>query len=497
MNHTAEVTLEAELPRGRLRRELRFWEAIAISIGIMAPTAAMALNGVAPAGLVGRAVPLAFLFASIAIALVAYAFVRLTRFFNHAGSTYALAGVTLGPRAGFFACWALLATYSAFLAANFAEIGLFGQAFFDGIGLWSNPDWIVISLVAAVLLGFFAYNDIRAVTRSLLGLEAISVLLITILIVVIYVKVIGGSAPNGQDFTLKSFVPASGTTIGAVAFASVFGLLSFGGFEGAASLGEETNNPRRNVPLAIAAAVGFCGVFYTLVMLGQSLGFGLDQQGIDAFSGSSAPLDDLSNSFVGSGMADAINFGAMMSAFASGLGCALGAARLLFALGRDGFITTRLGEASSRTGAPANSLAIVMVFAVAVGVALRINDTTSVNAFFYMGTIGVLSMLIAYIVTNLGAMRFLHLGRREAPWRVIVPILAIAALVYTLYKNVWPRPPHPYDVFPLLVAGWLVVGASITVLFPGLARKIGIALAEAEGIVARDEELGAPARSRR
>jgi amino acid transporter len=58
----------------RLRRELRFWEAIAISIGIMAPTAAMALNGVAPAGLVGRAIPLAFLVASVAIALVSYAF---------------------------------------------------------------------------------------------------------------------------------------------------------------------------------------------------------------------------------------------------------------------------------------------------------------------------------------------------------------------------------------------------------------------------------------
>ncbi|HEY7398862.1 MAG TPA: hypothetical protein VH538_11210, partial [Gaiellaceae bacterium] len=69
---------------GHLRRELRFWEAIAISVGIMAPTAAMALNGVAPAGLIGRAVPLAFLFAAIAIALISYAFVRLTHFFNHA-----------------------------------------------------------------------------------------------------------------------------------------------------------------------------------------------------------------------------------------------------------------------------------------------------------------------------------------------------------------------------------------------------------------------------
>jgi amino acid transporter len=194
MSDIAEPTLAAERPHGVLRRELRVWEAFAISVGIMAPTAAMALNGVLPASIVGRAVPLAFLLASVAIALVSYAFIRLTSYFNHAGSAYALAGVTLGPRAGFFACWALFGTYSAFLAANFAEIGLFGESFFSGIGVWDNPDWVIISLVAAALIWLFAYNDIRAVTRSLLGFEAISVALVTILIVVIYVKVIGGTA---------------------------------------------------------------------------------------------------------------------------------------------------------------------------------------------------------------------------------------------------------------------------------------------------------------
>jgi amino acid transporter len=240
------------------------------------------------------------------------------------------------------------------------------------------------------------------------------------------------------------------------------------------------------VPLAIAVAVGFTGVFYTLVMLGQTLGFGIDKAGTDAFASSSAPLDDLSKSFVGSGMADAINFGAMMSAFASGLGCALGASRLLFALGRDGFVSTRLGEASRRTGAPANALVVVMVFAIVVGVALRINDTSAVNAFFYMGTIGVLSMLVAYIVVNLGASWFLHFGRREAMWRIVIPILAIAALVYTIYKNVWPKPAYPYDLFPLIVGIWLAVGFAITLAFPRLTRRIGTNLAEAEGI--RQEE---------
>lgn len=104
-------------------------------------------------------------------------------------------------------------------------------------------------------------------------------------------------------------------------------------------------------------------------MFGQTLGFGIDQAGIDAFSSSVAPLDDLSKSYVSDGMADAINLGAMLSAFASGLGCAVGAARLLFALGRDGFDTTRLGDTSRRTGAPIISLAVIMLFAVIVGVA--------------------------------------------------------------------------------------------------------------------------------
>jgi amino acid transporter len=479
----ATEAVAMEEPRGHLRRELRFWEAIAISVGIMAPTAAMALNGVAPAGLVGRAVPLAFLFAAIAIALISYSFVRLTRFFNHAGSAYALAGATLGPRAGFFAGWALLATYSCFIAANIAEIGLFGTSFLSGAGIWDNPSWILVSLIAAALVWFLAYGDVKVATRALLSFEGISVTLIVILIVIIFWKVIGGSAPSGQGFTLKPFIPASGTTVGAIAFASVFGLLSFGGFEGAAALGEETNNPRRNIPLAIAVAVGFCGVFYTIVMLAQSLGFGIDAAGIKAFSTSSAPLGDLAKQYVGGSMADAINFGATLSAFASCLGCAAGASRILFALGRDGFLTRRLGDASNRTGAPANALAVVMAFGLVVTILLRLNGTTAVNAFFYPGTAGVLAMLIAYFVIQFGAAKFLHLERREHRWRVVILVLATAAIVYTFYKQVWPKPAYPYDLFPLIIASWAVLGAAITFAFPALTRRIGRGLAEAEGIV--------------
>jgi amino acid transporter len=181
-------------------------------------------------------------------------------------------------------------------------------------------------------------------------------------------------------------------------------------------------------------------------------------------------------------MEDAINFGATLSAFASLLGCAAGASRILFALGRDGFITHRLGDASKRTGSPANSLAVVMTFGLVVTILLRLNGTSAVNAFFYPGTAGVLSMLIAYFVMQFGAAKFLHLEHREPRWRAIILVLATAAIVYTFYKQVWPKPAYPYDLFPLIIAGWAVVGAAITIVFPKLTARIGRGFSEAEGL---------------
>ncbi len=467
-----------------LRRELRFGEAIALSLAIMAPTAAMALNGTAVAGLIGRAVPLAFIIATIGVLFVSYGFIRLTRHFNSAGSVFALAGATLGPRAGFFAGFALMATYGLFTVASAAEIGLFGQSFLAGIGV-EDVDWLLIALVAMIAVALLAFGDIRVATRSLLGIEAISVLLILILMVVIFVKVFGGTAPGGQEATADVFAPPGGVPFSTIAIAAVFGFLSFGGFEGAASLGEETDNPSRNIPRAIGTAVIVAGIFYILCMIAQSLGFGASEAGAKRFSESESPLGDLSTDYIGSAFADFINFGATMSAFAATLGAATAASRILFALSRDGFRSNPLGRASARTGAPAGALVVILTIAVLALIAYRINGTEAVNAFFYPGTMGVLLMLTSYLVCNTGAIVYLFLrGERRAPLlELVIPVIAIGIILYVLYQNTLAEGlEYPYTVFPLVVAGWLLLGLAIAVLVPGLARRVGEGLAREEGI---------------
>src|ERR1700710_1101573 len=94
----AQSTVSGTEPRQTgLRRELSVWEAIGLSLALMAPSMAANINPQGTAGTVGRAVPLAFALATVGVLLIAYTFVRLSQRFHHAGSVYGFVGATLGP----------------------------------------------------------------------------------------------------------------------------------------------------------------------------------------------------------------------------------------------------------------------------------------------------------------------------------------------------------------------------------------------------------------
>ncbi len=482
------------MPAGSLRRELKLWEALAMSIGIMAPTLAMALNGTAPAGLIGSKVPLAFLLAFVGIALVAYGFVRLTRYFNHVGSVYALAGLTLGPRAGFIGGWALMGYYFVSTVATFAATGLFAVAFLHSAGISGHIPWLPIGLVTAVLVWLLGTREIRIAARSLLTLEGASVTLIVVLVVVILVRIIGGSAPHGQSFTLSTFVPEHGITFSAIMAASVFGFLSWAGFEATATLGEETGDARRNIPRALLFAVGMTGVLYIVTMFAETIGFGANAAGAKTFASSSAPLNDLATSYMGSWMATLLGLGATASAFASALGSAAGASRLVFAFCRDGWGPPALGVASPRNGSPTNAMSAVVSVAVVMLVIVFLMWTKSaVDVYFYVATMGVLALLLVYAVASLGALRFLFFdGEARAPrWEMIIPMLATVYLLFVLYKQFSPVPAAPYNVFPYVAIAWTVLGAALAMARPAQARRMGSLLAR-EAVPDAADEGGAP-----
>lgn len=458
----------------RLRRSLSVWQAIGLSVALMAPSMAANINPQLMVPSVGRAVPLAFLMAAIAVLLVAYGFVRLCQYFNHAGSVYAFVGATLGPRTGVVAGLGLLGTYTCYAVGTASATGIFGTKFLEMIGVWPHPpNWAAFALAAvglAIAL-LFTVAPARRGTGLLLVAEAATVALILLVTVIVLVRL--GS--DGQ-FTVDVFTVPAETDSSALFLGVVFGFLSFAGFEAAATLGEETAEPRRNIPRAILGTAIFGGGYFVVVTAVEMMAFGDPS----AFAASSALVGDLGASYVGAWVGDVITLGAAVSAFACMLACVVGGSRLLFALGRDAGVRS-LGTVSS-AGTPARAAVVVAlaVFVIMGGCAVFFGATVP-DTFGWFSTIGTLILLVAYLLTTLGAIRLVFVQRlMDVPrWQIVIPLAAVVVLGYTLYRNVIPYPPEgPAQWFPVVAGGWLVLALLVVLLAPGTARRVGEKLAD-------------------
>jgi amino acid transporter len=455
--------------RPTLRRELGFRETASVSVGVMAPTLAMSVTGAAAASELGRAAPLAFALAALGVGLVAYGFVRLAGEFSHAGSVYAFVGRTLGPRAGFAAGWALLGTYLVFAPVSIMAVAIFGRAFLSATGLADDAGWYPLALAGWLAIWILAGRGVRPTTRSVLVFEVVSVCAILALMAVICWRLAAGTAPGGQRLSGAVFVLPPGVGISALALAATSGFLAFAGFESAGSLGEESVVPTRMIPRAMITTVAFGAVFYVACIIVQTLGFGTGPAGISAFSQAQAPLGELAQRYVGTPLAALLDLGAVLSALGAGLGGVTVAARMMFAFGRDGLASRRLGGVSAATGVPRGALAAEMLVGLVLLTAFRLAGTPALNVFFYLATIGTLSLLVMYVLTNVAAAR--HLGRRSLG-QLVPPVAGVLITGFVLFHNVWPVPPAPYEFFPGLVLGWLLAGLVLTMVIPGFAGKV-------------------------
>jgi amino acid transporter len=480
----------------KLRRELNIWEAIGISLALMAPSMAANINPQGTAGSIGRAVPLGFVLATIGVLLVAYGFVRLTQQFHHAGSVYGFVGVTLGPRAGVFSGFALMGTYIFYACVTAMAAGIFGAAFLQAIGIIAAGDMpvaipLIVGFVALAGAWFLALVPARDGTRILLAVEGVTVLLILVTTAIILVKLLTGNAPAGQTFTLDVFSVPPGTDMSAVALGAVFGFLSFAGFEAAATLGEEAKHPRRDIPRAILGVAIFGGVYFIVVTAVEVMGFGATDEGMKAFVSSGSLLGDLGTQYIGAWIGDIITAGAAVSAFGCCLACLVGASRLLFALGRDNQELpglTYASKVSTRYGTPSGALAIVTAAAaIVIVVWAAAFNAKAFDIFAGSGVIGTLILLVAYAFATVGAIKFLFFSgkARVSQWEIVIPILALLVLGYTLFRNVWPYPDSSSAGFyyPIVTVIWLAIGGLLVVGLPGMARRVGESLERDEGLL--------------
>lgn len=163
---------------------------------------------------------------------------------------------------------------------------------------------------------------------------------------------------------------------------------------------------------------------------------------------------------------------ASVSLLAIAIGTMNAGARILYALARDAGGTSRVAQVS-KSGEPTNALWVMLTAALAIMVGQSLAGTAVLDATFYWLTIGTISLLVAYTLATIGALRFLFLsGVERAPrWQMVIPVTAIIFICYVLYKNV-VGVAAPYDKFPFIVAIWLALASAYVAFKPGLAARV-------------------------
>jgi amino acid transporter len=305
---------------------------------------------------------------------------------------------------------------------------------------------------------------IRVTTRVQL---VVGIVTVAIILVVDLVTTAKGGA-HGQAPGAFTFGHTNEGGFTGVFYGIILGVTSYIGFETAADFGEETANPRRNIPIAIIAATAFVIIFYLWTTYAITIGFGVNN-GVK-FGDDPVALQTVANTFVGHWLGTLVEIGGMCAAFIVCVACATAAARTLFAMGREGVLPAAFGRTHPRFKTPVN--ATVAVTAVAIVMALLIGYPLSDSAFgapfsnyYFWATVGTLLVIVVYILVCLGGVSFFWRTRTSRRWNpishVVVPVVGAVVFGAAWYGSVHPTPPGILKWTPFVAVAWLVLGLAV------------------------------------
>src|SRR5271163_2099304 len=159
---------------------LRLWDAIAISVSVLAPGMAMLLNVSGVAAVSGGSTPLAFLLGGIACLALAFVVIGFTRRMASAGYAYTYASRSLGKGAGFMAGWLYFFGMICFVPMTMSGLGYLAA---DLLHL-SPSYWILFFFIGMALFLFLSVIRIKVTTRVQLyvGIATVVVILIVDLV---------------------------------------------------------------------------------------------------------------------------------------------------------------------------------------------------------------------------------------------------------------------------------------------------------------------------
>lgn len=458
-----EVEEAVHLKRGTLG--LR--HAIAISVAVMSPAASIFFNTIPQAGVVGAAIPLCYVIGFVGALLVANQYSELTQALPSSGSAYTYVVEALGPRWGFLTGWIGLIAVALGVPYSFILMSANVQALVErwfGLNLhWSF--WFVAGIGIIFALCYIGIRQSLTVDLTFLAFE-VGVCLILAVIVFLQVGSHGGL--TAAPFTTAPIPKGGDLTVGIV-----LAVLSFIGFETAATLGEETRDPHRNIPRAVYGSMILVGLFFVLMAYVATIGYGVDKMAT-GYANDPAPFDTIGRHFGGGVFSALIDIVGILSFFGAALAIVNGGSRILYNVARDGLLPRWVAWMHPTRKTPVGAVTGLCVLGLVTGLAFGF-AMTPIVAFGFFGVLDAVFVILIYLLVNVSC--FLFFWRRRDKLRFsqlrhgIIPLLSTLLMAGIFVAVVASPGPDPLSFVPYVVAGWVVIGLVVLVV---IRKSIGV-----------------------
>jgi amino acid transporter len=420
----------AESPQ-RLERTITLFPLVLFGVAYVTPFIVLTTFGVFAEASDG-ALASAYLITTVAMLFTAMSYGKMAREFPVAGSAYTYARRALGPRIGFMVGWAILLDYfflpmvvwligTAYLVNQFPEV----------------PGWVFLIsfIVLTTALNVFG---IKLATRVNIILISFQILVLLFFMLFSLGHVIGTEGAGGI-FSVAPFWNAT-STITAISAGAALTAYSFIGFDAVSTFAEEAVKPRKTIPRAIILTALLAGGIFVVVSYVTQL---VHPGGV--FENPDSAALGIAKTIAGDLFGAIFLATVIVAQFTAGIPIQAAGARLMFAMGRDGVLPSRLfAYVSPKYHTPVFNLLLTgAVGLIALGLSVS-TSTSFINFGAFTAFAFVNISVIALYLRQRGATR-----RGVVSW-VVQPLIGLAVIVW-LFTHL--------DVNALTAGAiWLIVG---------------------------------------
>jgi len=407
----------------RLRRVLTLWDLVFYGLVLIQPTAPIPLFGVAQKLSNGHTVT-TILIAMFAMMITAFSYGRMAAVYPSAGSAYTYVGKALNPHLGFLIGWAMLLDYILQPLLNTIWIAV-------AIHSRYLPQ-VPYAVAALLVVAFMTALNLRGIRSSARANKVLLICMCAVIAVFLFLAVqylYHGGGWSGL-FSTKPFYDPQTFNGHKIWMATSFAALTYIGFDGITTLSEDVENPKRNVLLATVLVCFLTGIFASLeVYLGQMV-----WPNWHTFGNLETAFMDVCQRVGGMPLFQAMGAILVLAALGSGLTGGLGAARLLFGMGRDGVLPRKFfGHLHPNTSTPTYNILLIGFIAFAGAVTLNYVG----NAYEHAAELLNFGAFLAFMGVNLSTFWHFCIVLRSKGWKNILGNAVLPLAGFAFCALIW------------------------------------------------------------